>query len=79
MTLYQLPFKMYPGSQTNLGGRKGLWGEGAAGVVVRVGFFLLGQWFKEIIPSGSILTQISGILHFLWGVYLGLDFKNTTA
>jgi len=40
MTLYQQPFKMYPGSQTNLGGRKSLRGEGAAGVVVHAGFFL---------------------------------------
>lgn len=39
MTLYQQPFKMYPGSQTNLRGRKGLWGEGAAGAVVQAGFF----------------------------------------
>lgn len=66
---------MHPGSQTNLRDRKGLWGKGAARVVS----FLAGQWFKEIIPSGSILTQISETLHFLWGVYLGLDFKNTTA
>lgn len=40
MTLYQQPLKMYAGSQTNLGGRKGLRGEAAAGAVVQVGFFL---------------------------------------
>lgn len=48
-------------------------------VVVRVGFFLWFGWLEEIIPSGSVVTQIWGLLCFLWGRYLDLDFKNTTA
>lgn len=68
MTLYQQPFKRTQGPKLTLGVRKACRGRVLLGWLFALVSFFAGQWFEEIIPSGSILTQISGTAHFLWGV-----------